>query len=455
MVYKDQELVKHGTNLPKFLWYEGKKGNSLEKTFNFGVLDWNRIQKWKSNTKFVKKTNNLALENKAASLATSINDNIPQSDQQSSNSSLSLSLSRKFRFSLEKISKSFIFKTSSTYKHLKSGLITDKFSQDLSNSNLKNENENLISSTNYEKKQKSSNVKALLKLTTKNGIPCFKILVDDSSNMLTATVKKSPSGKNDSSLIYTFYSVHDISKKSDVWKKQDSADKDSGFDYKIVGNMKISSSYHAEFSGLERDLFVVRESVLYGSDFTESDCLKTMELAAIIVKNTSKENYGSLGSSKSTVVVLPGGSHSLPNSGKPSSLIDRWRSGGICDCGGWDIGCQLGVLTNQNEVVEISNPSTSDCLDLCYQERHNNKHAFRLVPLEYGFYSLEYNASSISSLQAFSICVAVISSQNLTHLFQVNHLQVANDFIKPVVTRHRKVKRQLVVPPPISSITSV
>ena len=47
--------------------------------------------------------------------------------------------------------------------------------------------------------------------------------------------------------------------------------------------MLLSSSYHVEFSGLERDLFMVRESVLYGPDFGQS------ELAAIVVKNSSKK----------------------------------------------------------------------------------------------------------------------------------------------------------------------
>ena len=72
--------------------------------------------------------------------------------------------------------------------------------------------------------------------------------------------------------------------------------------------MLLSSSYHAEFSVLERDLFMVRESVLDGPDFCQS------ELAAIVVKNSSKKNYGGLGKSKITVVVLPGDIHTLEHS---------------------------------------------------------------------------------------------------------------------------------------------
>ncbi|XP_023731687.1 uncharacterized protein LOC111879449 isoform X1 [Lactuca sativa] len=343
IVHEVGDLVKHSSNLPSYLQCGGKTGNIQEKTFDFGVLDWNLLQNWKSNT----------------------------------------------------------------------------------NCNTKPS----ISINNPAQKSKSPNLQALLQLRMKNDIPFFKLMADSSNNTLVATVKKLPSGKDDSSLTYTFYSVHETKNK-------------------IVGHMKISSSYHAEFSGLERDLFVERESVLYDPDLGQS------ELAAIVVKNTSKEKYGGLGRSKSTVVVLPGDIHTLPKSGKPSSLINRWKSGGACDCGGWDIGCELKVLTNQSESTEIVNPSTSDHIDLCYQGMGNNNCAFSLASLENGVYSVEYNAS-ISLLQVFSICVAVVSSQKLTHIFQVNHFQDVFDFSKSIITRHRNVKSQTIVHnkiPPVSPI---
>lgn len=219
-IYKHTNLVKHSNNLPSYLQSGGKTGNIQEKTFDYGVLDWNLLENWKPNT----------------------------------------------------------------------------------NPNTKPSQES-----------ESPKLQASLHLTMKNDIPFFKLTIDNTNNnILSATVTNLPSGKDDSSLTYTFYSVHENNNK-------------------IVGFMKISSSYRAEFSGLERDLFVVRESVLYGPDFGES------ELAAVIVKNTSKENYGGLGSSKSVVVVLPGEVHGLPKSGHPSSLISRWKSGGTCDCGGTHI----------------------------------------------------------------------------------------------------------------------
>lgn len=49
-------------------------------------------------------------------------------------------------------------------------------------------------------------------------------------------------------------------------------------------------------------------------------------------------------------VVLPIGNHSLPavESHGPSTLLDRWRLGGGCDCGGWDLGCPLLILGSRS-----------------------------------------------------------------------------------------------------------
>lgn len=49
-------------------------------------------------------------------------------------------------------------------------------------------------------------------------------------------------------------------------------------------------------------------------------------------------------------VILPSGCHGRPSgsdSKGPSPLIKRWREGGKCDCKGWDLGCGMMVLTDQ------------------------------------------------------------------------------------------------------------
>lgn len=49
-------------------------------------------------------------------------------------------------------------------------------------------------------------------------------------------------------------------------------------------------------------------------------------------------------------VVTSSGNHSLPGTGSsgPSRLLDRWKLGGGCDCGGWDMGCPLTVFGNSD-----------------------------------------------------------------------------------------------------------
>lgn len=409
---------------------------------------------------------------------------------------------RRFSFSLGKMTRSFSFKESSsvvpqlssTHTSVKSGPVNFEASPDLVNHNWKKGNATnnasrssplrrlldpllkLKGAHSAEKVQKSkldlnstsfappvnenemlqyrsTNAQALLQLTMKNGIPFFKLVVESSSDILAAAVKKLPSGKDDSSLIYAFYSVHENKKKNGGWIYQGSKEKSFGFGYNMVGQMKICSSYHAEFSGSEKDLYVVRESVLYSSDSDEKtlDRMVDGELAAIIVKNPSDEICGDIGSSKSMVVILPEGVHTLPNGGRPSPLINRWRSGGVCDCAGWDIGCQFHVLSHQNEIVKT--PTPSNRLDLCYQQQGGGKKKkkkwnFSLVSVEDGLYSLEYDPS-MSLLQAFSICVAVVSSQKLTHIFQVSY--VADEKVKS----WEEIPGKYVSKPPVSPVGRV
>lgn len=411
----------------------------------------------------------------------------PSTDEQSAVKGRHSSPMRRFSFSLGKMTRSFSFKESSsipqlspTYISVKSGPVnleaslesddhkwkkgnattpsrasplrrfldpllklkggTEKVQKPKLDLNSPNENELLQS-----KKNRSSNVHALLQLTMKNGIPFFKLVIESSSDILAAAVKKLPSGKDDSSLIYAFYSVHENKKKSGGWMYQGSKVKNYRFGYTIVGQMKISSSYHAEFSGAEKDLYVVRESVLYSTDTVQADqkmldCMVDRELAGIIVKNLSDESGGGdIGRSKSTVVVLPDGVHSLPNSGLPSPLINRWRSGGACDCGGWDVGCKFRVLGHPYEIGKPPTPSTSDRLDLSYQGGRKKKSGFSLVSLEDGLYSVEYDPS-MSLLQAFSVCVAVVSSQKLTHIFQVNSVPESKELSKMISGIEEKVE---------------
>lgn len=68
------------------------------------------------------------------------------------------------------------------------------------------------------------------------------------------------------------------------------------------------------------------------------------------------EGISDISSPRKMHVVVPAGNHSLPitESCGPSPLLDRWRLGGGCDCGGWDMSCPLKVFSNLNvEIGEV------------------------------------------------------------------------------------------------------
>lgn len=310
-------------------------------------------------------------------------------------------------------------------------------------------------------KPQESMVQALLQVTTKNGLPLFKLVVNNSSDILVATKNMTPSGKQDFDSIYTFYSVHEIKKKSGSWINQVHKEKSYSFGYNVVGQMKGFSRFCTESSvDNDGDRFTQKEFVLYGVDRKQGDgdapeLVPIRELAAIIVRvpyrksnddgderNIGKELTGKefleyLGEENflfgkgetakfhDTTVILSSADHGLPENGVPSSLIQRWRSGGSCDCGGWDVGCKLQILTNDSQCCSLPEPSVSssngDCFDLFNQGRaHHTKPIFRLAPFKKGIYSIEFS-SLISLLQALSTCIAAISSQ---HSFDLSELNV-------------------------------
>ncbi|XP_076892323.1 uncharacterized protein LOC143544028 [Bidens hawaiensis] len=153
---------------------------------------------------------------------------------------------------------------------------------------------------------------------------------------------------------------------------------------------------------------MVTNRSIYNSDMREFSLFRVDpydEQAAIVVKfsRNDEENQDRF----STTVILPGGNHGVSSNGKPSPLTDRWRSGGVCDCGGWDLGCRLRVLSNQ---VQSSGGSSSPNgqFELFFQgDVMNKKPFFNLCPIKDGIFSVEYN-SSVSPLQAFSMCISVV-----------------------------------------------
>ncbi|PPS14046.1 hypothetical protein GOBAR_AA06509 [Gossypium barbadense] len=279
-----------------------------------------------------------------------------------------------------------------------------------------------------------SMIKALLEVATKNGLPLFRFVVNDGNNMLATTMRSlASSAKGGSDQIYVFSSVSEI-KKSGSWISKGNKDKKCGYIYNIIGQMKISDSHISD---------LVKESVLFSVEQRQADQASakftpSTELAAVVIKipgesnvqqveditnNGSTESLATYGctctfiensSSNITTAILPGGVHSLPNKGIPSPLIDRWRFGGLCDCGGWDVGCKLHILSNQNCSCCKNSRMYQACPDPNHLELYPQGEAqqdmpiFSLVPHKNGIYAIEFS-SSITALQAFFVSVTIIS----------------------------------------------
>jgi hypothetical protein len=253
-----------------------------------------------------------------------------------------------------------------------------------------------VSDSSKDKKHISSAFQALLRVAVKNGQPTFTFAVDNERDILAATMKKlSASREDDYSCIYNFYAIHEVKKKNARWINQGGKGKCHDYIPNVVAQLKVSGS---QFSNLTRQNYMAqsfaREFVLFAMDLQQAeqqtlDFQPNDELAAIVVKipevinrstvrdgnrtnncnNFSEvrcnstsgnvQNQPILSSQNliNTTVILPSGIHSLPNKGGPSSLLQRWRSGGSCDCGGWDLGCKLRILVNQNQINKKSSPS--------------------------------------------------------------------------------------------------
>ncbi|KAL5727496.1 hypothetical protein ACHQM5_000685 [Ranunculus cassubicifolius] len=136
-------------------------------------------------------------------------------------------------------------------------------------------------------------------------------------------------------------------------------------------------------------------------------------------------------------VVTPSGAHGLPSKkagGSPSPLLERWRSGGSCDCGGWDMSCPLLVSDNRSDkkIKDRSHVETQKPLELFFQGAKDKVPALSITSIAEGQYSVDFHAQ-LSKLQAFSICVSLlhgseastaIEREKNTQNFHCNSLKV-------------------------------
>jgi hypothetical protein len=228
------------------------------------------------------------------------------------------------------------------------------------------------------------------------------------SDILAATVRrKSISDKEDLESAYSLFTVEEPKKKSGAWITSSNKNKKHQLVSSIVGELKISRRksrcYHT------KDFHVHREFVLVGSELLPTpaesgDSHISREIGAFIstvpqmaetrhqpsLQNSSQSGSAPIGCScpplgnfhpniantnsdpASVIAILPNGFHGTSTSGQPLPLMERWRSGGSCDCGGWDEGCILTVLTDNTQEYK-------GCKSIQENQMQDGSHRFDLL----------------------------------------------------------------------------
>lgn len=144
--------------------------------------------------------------------------------------------------------------------------------------------------------------------------------------------------------------------------------------------------------------------------WSEEDLYPHLEIAATVIQipfNKDKK-CSSAGTIK---VVTPSGLHGLSsdNESSPSSLLDRWRYGGGCDCGGWDMACPLVVLENayDDNWVDSVTEESKHPMELLVQGSKEELPAVSMKANGKGQLLVDFHAR-LSALQAFSVCISLL-----------------------------------------------
>ncbi|KAK8925879.1 hypothetical protein KSP39_PZI018341 [Platanthera zijinensis] len=279
---------------------------------------------------------------------------------------------------------------------------------------------------------------ALVKLAWKNSQPLFMFSTNE-DNVLVASMRMTGRlDSDDSGAVYTIVTAKESKKKGGILTGQRNTK--SNLLYDVAGRMKVSSSKPSSFDSknleISRQFVLVVDKLLPGDESPNS--AHSSELAAIVIKAPYQKLKGSIYNSHinslqiekypeyarmcSIAAILPSGIHGFSDTGKPSTILERWKSGGSCDCGGWDEGCRLTVLTDRIRQTKISGsvpecPSTNgfNHVELFTQgTKGENKHDFSMIAFKEGLYTVEFG-SSVASLQAFAICISTLHSISSIH----------------------------------------
>ncbi|RCV23902.1 hypothetical protein SEVIR_5G039800v4 [Setaria viridis] len=219
--------------------------------------------------------------------------------------------------------------------------------------------------------------------------------------------------------------------------------------------------------------------------WSEEDLYPHLEIAATVIevpfsKDKSKDMKN--GSSPCSVkVVTPTGLHGLPSESgaSPSPLLDRWRYGGGCDCGGWDMACPIDVLGNayDDNWAESITTNAKHPMELFVEGSKEELPALSMKANGKGQFLVDFHAR-LSALQAFSVCISLlhcseasiaISIEKGKHKLYSNSLKLlleedVRHLIEAVTaeekkqqkkSRRRKAPPSVVLDPPFSPIGRV
>ncbi|ONK63916.1 uncharacterized protein A4U43_C07F20240 [Asparagus officinalis] len=229
-----------------------------------------------------------------------------------------------------------------------------------------------------------------------------------------------PNGSKSVETEFVLYGVQDHS--SEMQDSTFSAMKNKGLS-KVSKILKSSNSLKHKSTS----------KIVKPSSQLENGFQPNLELAATIVKSSShfhekdKETGGwglkflkkvaidpLLNYGNSIDVLIPDGFHGGPITGdsRPSSLIERWRSSGHCDCEGWDIGCPLTVLHDRSstEAFHKEDSQETKTVNLFIEGTKYSEPHLKMLTTRQDTRTI-YFQQTLSSLQAFSVGVAIIHSQ--------------------------------------------
>ncbi|KAF8117966.1 hypothetical protein N665_0007s0015 [Sinapis alba] len=176
--------------------------------------------------------------------------------------------------------------------------------------------------------------------------------------------------------------------------------------------------------GLTRSFSKHSENSATSSDpWPATDLHPGLEIAAIVIQDSSSSNESfeymknSKLSRREMKVIVPTGNHGLPDAENscPTPILQRWRSGGGCDCSGWDMGCHLFVL-EQQELI-----NNHHCLELFIEGEKETTPAMAMAFIREGHYEVNFHAK-LSALQAFSVCVAELHRTEVSRRERSNSL---------------------------------